>query len=370
MFKRAKSKLYKLIISHRPTFRINQRVKSFLNNNINDLDYNQIPFGRDMENNMNLFLGKNELKDKEFCKKIEKDLTRCYLLYGITPDEYFMHQFQNKKDDYRSTILSRKLKDDLTVKYTGNQAWKYFGEIWDKWSFYNITKDFFKRDVCKIENDDDFLLFKNFCEKHKRFIAKPRKASSGIGVHFIEITSENSVEKIFEKYKSFEGGMWMFEEIVNQSSDMASWHPSSVNTIRIPSIMTSKGPEVILPLFRTGKNGNIVDNCHNDGGLMAVPDSKSGVLISDGYDIYTNVVKKHPNSGITFKGWQVPRWNELIEMSSLIHSQYLHHHKYIGFDFALTDNGWILIEANWGNFPHQVCVSHGIRKEFEELLSS
>ena len=25
-------------------------------------------------------------------------------------------------------------------------------------------------------------------------------------------------------------------------------------------------------------------------------------------------------------------------------------HIYVGWDFALTDNGWVLIEGNWGQF--------------------
>ena len=45
-------------------------------------------------------------------------------------------------------------------------------------------------------------------------------------------------------------------------------------------------------------------------------------------------------------------------------------HKYVGFDFALTDEGWVVVEGNWGNFPHQVCLGKGIRKEFEQLMNS
>ena len=44
--------------------------------------------------------------------------------------------------------------------------------------------------------------------------------------------------------------------------------------------------------------------------------------------------------------------------------------RYVGFDFALTPDGWVVIEGNWGNFPHQVCVHHGIKKEFESLMNS
>jgi hypothetical protein len=103
---------------------------------------------------------------------------------------------------------------------------------------------------------------------------------------------------------------------------------------------------------------------------MSVPDANTGIIVTDGYDIYTNVVELHPNSGIKFKGWKVPRWAELVKTASDLHMSLPPKHKYIGFDFALTKDGWAVVEGNWGNFPHQVCVQHGIRKEFEKLMKS
>ena len=101
---------------------------------------------------------------------------------------------------------------------------------------------------------------------------------------------------------------------------------------------------------------------------MAVPDAETGKIVTDGYDIYTNIVEAHPNSGIRFKGWQVPRWDELVKTATDLHATLAPKHKYVGFDFALTPKGWVVVEANWGNFPHQVCVGYGIKKEFEKLM--
>ena len=54
-----------------------------------------------------------------------------------------------------------------------------------------------------------------------------------------------------------------------------------------------------------------------------------------------------------YKGWRIPRWNELIETAENLFRECLPENKYIGFDFALTDNGWVLIEGNWGQFVGQ-----------------
>ena len=160
-------------------------------------------------------------------------------------------------------------------------------QLKDKWQFYNLAKPYFKRDVCRVEMDSDLAGIEAFCSKHRRFIAKPRFSSSGIGVHVIDLDNDTSIinkdaKSLLEHFQKIDDGKWMFEELIEQDPSMAAWHPSSVNTIRVPSIRTKNGCKIILPLFRTGKNGNLVDNCHNDGGLMSVPDAETGVIITDG----------------------------------------------------------------------------------------
>lgn len=361
-----------LLLQVFPKFGLKYRINHLLKNAYSIKDYNGMLFGKDVDDNLKSFLSASELKNKEYVDWLEHDLAKMYLLYGITPDEYFLHSLQKESEVYKSTILSREYKDELCMKYLGKDTQEYYNQLKDKWQFYLLAKPFFKRDVCRVEEESDFASVEEFCSKHTRFIAKPRLASSGLGVHIVDLENIESggARKIFEHYRSLDNGKWMFEELIEQDECMAAWHPSSVNTIRIPSIKTKHGFKVLLPLFRTGKNGNLVDNCHNDGGLMAVPDAKTGILISDGYDIYTNIVEKHPNSGMKFKGWQVPLWEDLLKTASDLHQSLPPKHKYIGFDFALTPKGWVVVEGNWGNFPHQVCVHHGIRVEFEKLMKS
>ena len=370
--KRFICKIVDLVLQLFPKLGLEYRINRLLKKANIVKDHNGIIFSKDIDDNLHSFLTEVELNNPEYVCWLKHDLAKLYLLYGITPDEYFLHSLQNEPEEYKSTILSRKRKDDLCCKYLGRDTQEYFNQLKDKWEFYELAKPFFKRDVCRVELESDIPSIQDFCNKHKRFIAKPRLASSGLGVHVVDLEKDNQKEAdlLFEHYKNLDDGKWMFEELIEQDPRMAAWHPSSVNTIRIPSIKIKGGFKVLLPLFRTGKNGNLVDNCHNDGGLMAVPDAETGILLSDGYDIYTNIVEAHPNTGIKFKGWQVPQWEELLKTASALHSSLPPKHKYVGFDFALTPQGWVVVEGNWGNFPHQVCVHHGIRKEFEQLMKS
>lgn len=366
--KRIIKKVLRIVRRLYPKFMIGFEVNRFIKKSFDMPDYNGIPFQKDFEDNCMTFLGNVDAHERE---RLKRDMVECYLLYGITPDEYFLHDFPHYPDSYRKTILSRKRKDKVAIQKMGKNWHSYFDQLKDKWEFYKLAQPYFKRDVCRVELEEDYESMKDFVQKHPVFIAKPRKASCGIGVHVVDIKDyAKDFRKIFDHYRNLENGQWMFEEKIIQDERMAQWHPSSVNTIRIPSIMTRKGPVVILPLFRTGKNGNVVDNCHNDGGLMSVPDPETGILVTDGYDVFTNVVERHPNSGLAFKGWQVPEWESLLETASELHQSLPRAHKYVGFDFALTSKGWVVVEGNWGNFPHQLCVHHGIRAEYEKLMDN
>lgn len=358
-----------------PKLGLGFRIDRFMKRSMHKNDRNEVPFIEDVESSLKLVLTEEELKNPKLVEKTKRDMVRCYLLYGLIPEEYFLYDCRHESESYIKTLLSYGQKDEYCnqsgLKNYGKPGWKIMAELTDKWSFYKMAKPFFKRDVCRVDAKADVEEIEKFCEKHNRFIAKPRFRANGIGVHIVDMsTVKGGCLELLEHYKQLDDGKWLFEELIIQDPAMAAWHESSVNTIRVPSIRTSHGCKVLLPLFRTGKNGNLVDNCHNDGGLMAVPDADTGILVTDGYDVFTNVVERHPNSGLKYKGWQVPRWDELLKVSAELHESLPKYHQYVGFDFALTPEGWVVIEGNWGNFPHQVCVHHGIKKEFETLMKS
>lgn len=73
---------------------------------------------------------------------------------------------------------------------------------------------------------------------------------------------------------------------------------------------------------------------------------------------------------IDYIGWQVPRWNELLRLTETAHRQ-MPQHKYIAYDFALTKNGWVMIEGNWGQYIcQQTATQSGAKKKFRELINS
>ena len=74
-------------------------------------------------------------------------------------------------------------------------------------------------------------------------------------------------------------------------------------------------------------------------------DKKYGKLNTDGYDELNVRYVTHPDSGVNLKGYQLPDWEQLIHMCVEMSGQ-MPTVKYIGWDLAYTDRGWIVIEGN------------------------
>ena len=192
--------------------------------------------------------------------------------------------------------------------------------------------------------------------------AKPLAASFGAGAHVVKITKRDEAVAEFERLTKC--GEWIVEDRIIQSKEMSAWNESSVNTIRLPCFLTRNGSFYALaPVLRVGRKGSVVDNA-GGGGIIACIDEISGVITTNGKDEAGLEYIVHPDSCQKFKGWHVPQWKDLLTLAEEIHRNCLYKHRYIGFDFALTDKGWVVIEGNWGQFLNQYVDYRGIKNEF------
>ena len=67
-------------------------------------------------------------------------------------------------------------------------------------------------------------------------------------------------------------------------------------------------------------------------------------------------------------GFAIPAWDDLLSLAEKL-AKVVPEQKYVGWDFALTDNGWILVEGNTrGQFLHQYCEKKGCRKAIESVI--
>lgn len=304
-------------------------------------------------------------KDRENSKlrlALTVDIVYCYYRYRAHPNEYFLFGFRNLKHARRAQFLTQRYKDYVMINRVGLGDKRMFLE--DKWRFYNYFKSYFKRDVVRVACEEDFEAFMNFTQTHREFIVKPMKGQCGKGIHIIYISESDSVETIFKNLLS--SGEYIIEELIKQSPEVAVWNDSSVNTLRLPAFYNKTGFHILKPFLRMGRTGSIVDNAAT-GGVFSVVDEKSGILTTDGYNEYGSMFITHPDSNKIIKGWQIPEWNELLKIAEEIHSM-VPDQPYIGWDFAYSVKGWVLVEGNWGQFMSEFADKEGIKNKFDNLF--
>ncbi len=297
-----------------------------------------------------------ELQNKRFISRISKDIILSYILLKATPEEYFVFEFRNKSHQQRLEYLTNWEKDLVLMRKIPEELIK---RLRDKWKTYILLKDIYQREAIRVTDSTDANKYHDFISRHDTYIAKPLEGMCGRGVG---IFSGDRFNEIFSK------GSWILEEVVTQSATLACFNPESVNTVRFPTFYKNGVFTPFAPFFRTGRKGSVVDN-GGAGGVFSALDVKTGYIITDGFDEDNKRYELHPDSGVKFKGFRIPQWKELIETARKAH-EHLSNQQYIAWDFALTDKGWVLIEANsMGQFLWQYATKKGVRNKFLELMS-
>lgn len=303
------------------------------------------------------YLTSKQKADSHYIEKTKKDIKWCYALYGFTPRDYFLFNFhkENNTSKLRKTFVSDIYKDYVLFSKEGSDK---YAELYDKYKFYERTKEFFKRPVIFVDKHTTEDAFVDFAMRVKRLFIKPNSDSYGRGAMIADIATREEASELYTKIK---GGSWMVEERLQQSQEMAKWNSSSVNTVRVNTYLTDKGFFVLAPFMRTGRKGSVVDN-GGAGGIYATIDEINGTIVTDGMDEKGNSHVTHPDSHVPFRGEQIPEWQKLIEEAEAIHRNAMSDHIYISWDFAYTPNGWTVIEGNWGQF---ICQQSSSKKGFK-----
>ena len=79
----------------------------------------------------------------------------------------------------------------------------------------------------------------------------------------------------------------------------------------------------------------------------------------------------HPSSvnTVRIKGFQIPDWEEVCNLAIEAQKKYTEA-RLIGWDFAYTNEGWVMVEANGHTMfiGQQIADQKGKKKEFEGMI--
>ncbi|MBD5559702.1 MAG: hypothetical protein HDQ87_05000 [Clostridia bacterium] len=314
---------------------------------------------QDIQQELETFVEPAKRTDRRYVRRLTLDILFSELHYQIAPSEYFWYRFEDKSDRERRTYIGDAEKNTLCAQMGDADSAAILG---NKYACYKYFKEFYRRDVIRVSSQEDKVAFTDFFSRHRACIVKPIDQSGGTGIYRIDAESKNA-DECFQRILA--GGPCVVEQCIEQSDQMARFHPQSVNTVRIATVRSSKRISIPFSVLKAGTGDAVVDNA-STGGVFASIDVATGKVQSDGFLKNGSFCQVHPDSGCRFYGFQVPYWQELLNLAVKA-AQTFPQYNYISWDFALTDRGWVMVEANSrGEFAAFQVFHGGIRELFTE----
>ena len=297
---------------------------------------------------------------------LSRDMKEKAVRYGFSFKEYFLLHLQGKPEAQIREYISDYEHVDIASAMNKAKNQAIFD---DKWLTYRFFGKYYHRACAFAESSFRGVeCLRAFAEKYGDFILKPVEKAGGRGICIVHSRNTDELqESISMLLKKCKYGV-LIEELIQQVPVMKELHPASVNTVRIPTIRVSDKKTMIFhPMLRVGREASIVDNA-GSGGIICVLDSESGKVIA-ARDEQGNEFITHPETGVRLIGFTVPQWEEAVRTAKEL-AQVIPSNRYTGWDLALTDKGWVMVEGNArGQFGWQYVTLEGCRSEISQLFN-
>lgn len=261
----------------------------------------------------------------------------CLVRYGARPIDYVRFQFHKKSAYERNRYL--------TI-YRYFRSIRHFGYgksgVKGKVAEYETFKESIHRDWIEITEQTSLDTIESFIAKHHVVIAKPVDGDQGKGVLKIDSITSTEYKKLLQERSKT---TFIMEELLKNCEELSVINPSSLNTVRATTLIKKDGtPKIISIILRVGAPGSHVDNW-GAGGVGYNFDLETGVCNMYGRDKKNRPYVYHPGSNFQMIGFKLPRFEELKQYVLNLTKVYPEA-RYVGWDVAITPNGFDLIEMN------------------------
>ena len=189
-------------------------------------------------------------------------------------------------------------------------------------------------------------LLLNLTAEGKHLIVKSSGLGGGRGIFFLK--QGCTEEHVRNKIKSLGLNAFVAQEVMIQSDFMKQFNPTSVNTIRITTLLFKKKVYPLAALIRVGKVGNQVDNYSQGGSLLGI-DMETGTCMPYALTHDNRKISTLP-SGLVLDGEPlvIPNFDKVKKAVTRLH-YYNPYINQISWDIALDEeNEPVLIESNHG----------------------
>ncbi len=270
---------------------------------------------------------------------IVADLAFSIVVYGAGITDYFQYRFYRRPHRKRREFMVYRQRMWLVRKLNHREK----REIFDQKPLFNQTFSAYLRRQWLDMNSASYPEFCRFAKDNERFLVKPVRGSHGLGIRVEEVPVSSDLEDLYKKLQAEEV---LLEELIVQHQELAAFNPSSVNTVRVVTLIDEEGQvQFMTANLRLGRGDFYADNFHHDG-IAALLDTGSGQVISPAVDKKLKSYSLHPLSGKQISGFTVPCWAEvlaLVRQAALVVPAV----RYVGWDVAVgADSRPRLIEGN------------------------
>lgn len=262
----------------------------------------------------------------------------CAMRYGAGYYDYVMFGFYDMNGRQRNTYLTR-IRNKKVCELMNDYS---FGEDFDDKLRFNARFHAYLHRPWLDGGSATEKDLADFLQGQAVFFAKPNHGSCGRGVERLCVADFNDISEILSYVRS--KNLVVLEHVLPQHEAMSRLHPASVNTMRIVTDLVGDEISIAYVVVKIGRGGGCCDNT-GQGGILCRVDVNSGKICSVATDDYFNIFEKHPDTGIVFKGYQLPMVTEAIALAKKAALE-IPQMRHIGWDIAITPDGPAIIEGN------------------------
>ena len=266
---------------------------------------------------------------------IRFDILKNFLTRGSGYTDYFRGNYINLTKEEKDTFVTAKSFYNI-LSYLNKRECRIL--LNDKIVFNKIFRNYIKRDWMDLRCSslDSFLKF----IKNKDIIfAKEPYGEGGHGVSKI-VLKDFDPNKLYKKLITKK--QVLIEEAIKQSDEVNEINDNVVNSFRVVTIYKDGEVYIVGNAFRVNKTKSDVIGCTDD---IYFSLNEKGKIDSNVIDDYGNIYTYHPLTKKKFSEVRIPDVKKAFELSIKMHKE-IPELRYIGWDFAFTNDGPELVEGN------------------------
>ena len=266
------------------------------------------------------------------------DMLKCLVKYGASEENYEQFHFYGSDEEYRDAFITWRRNMAIMYKFNTAEAKELFlNKVkWNKRFAKYVKRDW----IYSAESSKEQIVA--FLHAHSTVIVKAIEGACGVGIDKYDskdiLDDKNLLKRICN-------GKYVIENEAVNIDSIKKMSPKSLNTIRVVTCVDNKGNvNIVTTALRVGNGMTFTDNTHS-GGLAAMIDENTGIIVTDGIDFKGGHYIFHPVRKMRFRGFQIPYWEEFMSLVKNLALE-VPEARFVGWDVVLTMNGIDVLEGN------------------------